>query len=166
MVRSARSAVVEMLMLDFKGHYISFIMYMCLFPIGFNPVHLVVRQSDSVDALPTDEHSDVEYPFENFLEETPDANPPSDSMFPSERSTRSLDDMPIDETDPDSWIAKEGDASSNDIGIQCDIVDLLATLAEYQKNTNEDDLPWFVSAMNMSRDDTGMPVTEDCTVFT
>ena len=42
------------------------------------------------------------------------------------------------------------------VGIQCDILDDLALLAEHQRNANEDNSPLYVSAMNMARDDTGM----------
>ena len=119
----------------------------------------MVRQSDSVDAFPTDEHPDEEFPLENVLEETAVDNAPFDSMDLSEDYPGSLHGMPTDETDPDSWIADDADASSKDIGIQCDLVDFLAMFAEYQKNPDEADVPWFVSAMNMTRDDTGMLMT-------
>lgn len=118
-----------------------------------------MRQSDSVDAFPTDEHPAEEFPLENVLEETAVDNAPFDSMDLSEDYPGSPHGMPTDETDPDSWIADGGDASFKDISIQCDLVDFLAMFAEYQKNPDEADVPWFVSAMNMTRDDTGMLMT-------
>ena len=115
----------------------------------------MVRESNGVDALPTDEHSDVESQFENILEETALANSPINLINLSEDSPRS----PHYITSSSSWNAEEGDAFSKDVGVQCDLVDFLTMLDEYQKNTNENVMPWFVSAMNMSRDDTGMLMT-------
>lgn len=143
-------------------------MHTYLLLTGFNPVHLVVRQSDFVEAFPTDEHPEVEFILENGIEKKVVSNDPSDSMYLSEEGR--LHDTPIDETDRDSWTSEEDNACSKDVGIQCDLVDVLAMLSEYQKNANEDNMPLYVTAMNMTRDGTGMSMTEDsalnCKKFT
>ena len=143
-------------------------MHTYLLLTGFNPVHLVVGQSDFVEAFPTDEHPEVEFILENRIEKKTVSNDPNDSMDLSEEGR--LHDTPIDETDRDSWTSEEDNACSKDVGIQCDLVDVLAMLAEYQKNANEDNMPLYVSAMNMTRDGTGMSMTEvsalNCKKFT
>ncbi|XP_078358377.1 uncharacterized protein LOC144643107 isoform X2 [Oculina patagonica] len=122
---------------------------------GFNPIHLVVRETDGVYALPTDEHLDVESSPKHVLEETQLARAPDDLMHLSGESPVSPGALSNEDTDADSLPFEEGDAFSKDIGIQCDIVDVLAMLAEYQRNVTDEDMPLFVSAMNMSREDTG-----------
>lgn len=134
---------------------------------GFNPVHIVVRESDSVDAFPAVEFQDLQSQSQDDVEETPIANNSGNSVIPPEDSPRSLRDTPIDKMILESLIVEEGDASSKEVGIQCDLIDFLAMLEEYHRNTGEDVTPWFVSAMNMSRDDTGMLMTIcQCSTYT
>lgn len=121
---------------------------------GFNPVHLVVGQSDDVEAFSTDEHSVSGVPSKSGIQKTPLSHVLVDSVHSTEDSPRSLHGIPNDQ--PDSWIVEDDDAASREVGIQCDILDVLALLAEYQRNANEDSTPLYVSAMNMARDDTGM----------
>lgn len=121
---------------------------------GFNPVHLVLGQSDNVDAFSTDEHSVSGVPSKSGIQKTPLSYALVDSVHSTEDSPRSLHGIPNDQLD--SWIAEDDDAASREVGIQCDILDVLALLAEYQRNANEDSTPLYVSAMNMARDDTGM----------
>lgn len=135
---------------------ILFIVHVLYFPAGFNPVHLVVRQTNGVDAFPTDEHPDRDLSPELVLEETLLSNAPDDFVHLSEDSPASPGVLSNEGADTDSSVlSDEGDAFSKDIGVQCDLVDVLAMLAEYQGNANDEDMPWFVSAMNMQRDDTG-----------
>ena len=128
----------------------------------------MVGQSNFDEAFPTDEHPEVKFILENGIEKKTVSNDPNDSMDLSEEGR--LHDMPIDETDRDSWTSEEDNACSKDVGIQCDLVDVLAMLAEYQKDANEDNMPLYVSAMNMTRDGTGMSMTEvsalNCKKFT
>ena len=132
-----------------------FLLHLVIFQ-GFNPVHIVVRESDSVDAFPAVEFQDLQSQSQDNVEETPIANNSGDSVILPEDSPRSLRDTPIDKMIVESLIVEEGDALSNEVGVQCDLIDFLAMLEEYRRNTGEDVTPWFVSAMNMSRDDTGM----------
>ena len=127
-----------------------------ILPTGFNPIHLVVRQTDEVDAIPTDEHPHLESSPVRVLEETQLANAPDDLIQFPEDFLESSGALSNGETDAESLPCDEPDAFSKDIGVQCDIVDVLAMLAEYQRNANDGDMPWFVSAMNMAREDTGM----------
>ena len=127
-----------------------------ILPTGFNPIHLVVRQTDEVDAIPTDEHPRLESSPVRVLEETQLANAPDDLIHFPEDFLESPGALSNGETDAESLPSDEPDAFSKDIGVQCDIVDVLAMLAEYQRNANDGDMPWFVSAMNMAREDTGM----------
>lgn len=125
------------------------------FPTGFNPIHLVVRETDGVDALPTDEHLDIESSPKHVLEGTQLANAPNDFIHLTGESPKNPGASSNEDTDADSLPFEEGDAFSKDIGIQCDLVDVLAMLAEYQRNATDEDTPLFVSAMNMAREDTG-----------
>ena len=122
---------------------------------GFNPIHLVVRQTDEVDAIPTDEHSDIESSPARVLEETPLANAPDDLIHLPEDFPESPGALSYGKTGTESLPSDEPDSFSKDIGVQCDLVDVLALLAEHQRNANDEDMPWFVSAMNMAREDTG-----------
>lgn len=139
-----------------------------IFGTGFNPIHLVVRQADEVDAIPTDEHPDLESSPVRVLEETQLANSPDDLIHLPEDFLESPGALSNGETDAESLPSDEPDAFSKDIGVQCDLVDVLAMLAEYQRNANDEDMPWFVSAMNMARVDTGtcvvLPLIKTLTV--
>lgn len=126
-----------------------------ILPTGFNPIHLVVRQTDEVDATATDEHPDVESSPVRVLEDTQLANAPDDLVHLPEDFLESPGAMSNGETDAESLLSDEPDTFSKDIGIQCDLMDVLAMLAEYQRYANDEDMPWFVSAMNMAREDTG-----------
>ena len=127
----------------------------------------MVRQTDFVQAFPTDDHPDEEFLLENGIETTAVSNDPNDSMNLSEEG--SLHEMPIDETDRDSWIVEEDYPCSKDVGIQCDLVDVLSMLAEYQKNANDENIPLYMSP-TMTRDGIGMSMTEasalNCNKFT
>jgi len=123
--------------------------------IGFNPIHLVMRQTDEVDAIPTDEHPVRESSPVHVLEETQLANAPDDLIHLPEDFPESPGVLSHGETDAESFASEEAEAFSKDIGVQCDLVDALAVPAEYQRNTNDDGMPWFVSAMSMAREDTG-----------
>ena len=113
----------------------------------------MVRQADEIDALLVDDHPNTGLSSEHIPEETQLSNTPMDLLHLSEDSHEcpvslfngEIDLLPSDEVD----------AFSQDIGVQCDLVDVLAMLAEYRRNSNDDDMPWFVSAMNMTREDTG-----------
>ena len=75
--------------------------------LGFNPIHLVVRQSDVVDAEPTGELSDTKSPLENETEKTPIPNALNDSMNSLEDGMSNLhDEETLDVSDRGSW--KEG----------------------------------------------------------
>ena len=126
-----------------------------ILPTGFNPIHLVVRQTVEVDATATDEHPDVESSPVRVLEDTQLANAPDDLVHLPEDFLESPGAMSNGETDAESLLSDEPDTFSKDIGIQCDLMDVLAMLAEYQRYANDEDMPWFVSAMNMAREDTG-----------
>ena len=126
-----------------------------ILPTGFNPIHLVVRQTVEVDATATDEHPDVESSPVRVLEDTQLANAPDDLVHLPEDFLESPGAMSNGETDAESLLSDEPDTFSKDIGIQCDLMAVLAMLAEYQRYANDEDMPWFVSAMNMAREDTG-----------
>ena len=126
-----------------------------ILPTGFNPIHLVVRQTDEVDAIPTDEHPDVESSPVRVLEETQLANGRDDLIHLPEDFLESPGALSNGETDAESLPSDEPDTFSKDIGVQCDLMDVLAMLAEYQRNASDEDMPWFVSAMNMAREHTG-----------
>lgn len=152
--------------------YFRFLLYSLYtfdFLIGFNPIHLVVRQTDEGSAIPTNEHPDIESSPVHVLEETQLANAPDDFIHHPEDFPESPDALSNGETDAESLPSEEADAFSKDIGVQCDLVDVLAMLAEYQRNANDEDMSWFVSAMNMAREDTGtcmiLPLIKTLTVF-
>ena len=139
-----------------RFYLVCFIHCTCIFfPTGFNPIHLVVRQSDGVDALPTDKHVDQESSPEPVLDDAQLANTPDDFIHLFGDSPRSPSALSNEDTDADSLPFEEEDALSKDVGIQCDLVDFLAMLAEYQRNVTDEDKSVFVSAMNMAREDTG-----------
>ena len=115
----------------------------------------MVRQADGVGALPTDKHLDKESSPERVLQETQLALTPDDFIHLTGDSPESPGALSNEDTDADSLPFEEVDALSKDIGIQCELVDVLAMLAEYQGNATDEDTPWFVSAMNMTREDTG-----------
>ena len=127
-----------------------------------------MRQTDEVDAIPTDEHPDIESSPVRVLEETQLANAPDDLIHLPEDFPQSPGALSYGETDAESLPTDEADATSKDIGVQCGLVDVLAMLAEYQRNANDEDMPWFVSAMNMVREDTGtcviLPLIKTSTV--
>ena len=114
-----------------------------------------MRQTVEVDATATDEHPDVESSPVRVLEDTQLANAPDDLVHLPEDFLESPGAMSNGETDAESLLSDEPDIFSKDIGIQCDLMDVLAMLAEYQRYANDEDMPWFVSAMNMAREDTG-----------
>lgn len=135
---------------------VCFIQCICIyFPTGFNPIHLVVRQADGVNALPTNEHLDQESSPEPVLDDTQLASTPDDFIHLFGDSPKSPSALSNEDTDADSLPFEEVDALSKDVGIQCDLVDFLAMLTEYQRNVTDEDTSLFVSAMNMSREDTG-----------
>jgi len=140
-----------------------------ILPTGFNPIHLVVRQTDEVDAIPTSEHSDIESSPVRVVEETQLANAPDNLLHRPEHFPASPSALSYGETDAESLPSDKPDAFSKDIGVQCDLVDVLALLAEHQRNANDEDMPWFVSAMNMAREDTGTCLVslliKSCSVF-
>lgn len=114
-----------------------------------------MRQTDEVDAIPTDELPVRESSPVHVLEETQLANAPDDLVPLAEDFPESPGVLSHGETDAESFVSEEAEAFSKDIGVQCDLVDALAVPAEYQRNTNDAGMPWFVSAMSMAREDTG-----------
>lgn len=114
-----------------------------------------MRQTDEVDAIPTDELPVRESSPVHVLEETQLANAPDDLVPLAEDFPESPGVLSRGETDAESFVSEEAEAFSKDIGVQCDLVDALAVPAEYQRNTNDAGMLWFVSAMSMAREDTG-----------
>ena len=119
-----------------------------------------MRQTDEVDAVSTDEHPVIESSPVHVLEETQLANAPDDFIHGPEDFPDSPGALSNGETDAESLPSEEADAFSKDIGVQCDLVDVFAMLAEYQRDANNEDMPRFVSAMNVAREGTGT-----CVIF-
>ena len=102
--------------------------------LGFNPIHLVVRQSDVVDG----ELSDTKSPLENETEKTPIPNALNDSMNSLEDGMSNLhDEETLDVSDRGSWKEGEDAILSKDVGIQCELTDVVAMLAEYKENEKQ-----------------------------
>lgn len=106
--------------------------------LGFNPIHLVVRQSDVVDAEPTGDLSDTKSPLGNETEKTPIPNALNDSINSLEDGMSNLhDEETLDVSDRGSWKEGEDAILSKDVGIQCELTDVGAMLAEYKENEKE-----------------------------
>ena len=106
--------------------------------LGFNPIHLVVRQSDVVDAESTGELSDTKSPLENEIEKTPIPNALNDSMNSLEDGMSNLhDEGTLDVSDRGSWKEGEDAILSKDVSIQCELIDVVAMLAEYKENEKQ-----------------------------
>ena len=132
--------------------FVSLIRFCILFPTVFNPIHLVVRQTNEIDTTLTVDRPNLGATLEHALERTQMSNIPIDMPHLSECSHGCF--LSNDETIllPSGASA----ASLKNIGVQCDLVDVDAMLAEFRRiHPHDVDMPLFVSAMNMAREDTG-----------
>ncbi|XP_022782887.1 uncharacterized protein LOC111323722 isoform X10 [Stylophora pistillata] len=123
----------------------------------FNPIHLVVRQTNEIDTSLTVDRPNLGATLEHALERTQMSNIPIDMPHLSECSHGCF--LSNDETNllPSGASA----ASLKNIGVQCDLVDVDAMLAEFRRiHPHDVDMPLFVSAMNMAREDTGFNPVE------
>ncbi|PFX30328.1 Janus kinase and microtubule-interacting protein 3 [Stylophora pistillata] len=126
-------------------------------PGVFNPIHLVVRQTNEIDTSLTVDRPNLGATLEHALERTQMSNIPIDMPHLSECSHGCF--LSNDETNllPSGASA----ASLKNIGVQCDLVDVDAMLAEFRRiHPHDVDMPLFVSAMNMAREDTGFNPVE------
>lgn len=118
-------------------NYILFTFFSYCF-LGFNPIHLVVRQSDVVHAEPTGGLSDTKPPLESEIETTPIPNALNDSVNSPEDGMSNLhDEETFDVSDRESWTEGEDAILSKDVGIQCELIDVVAMLAEYKKSEKQ-----------------------------
>ncbi|KAK2572312.1 RIMS-binding protein 2 [Acropora cervicornis] len=136
--------------------------------LGFNPIHLVVRQSDVVDAEPTGELSDTKFPLGNEIEKTPIPNALNDSMNSLEDGMSNLhDEGTLDVSDRGSWKEGEDAILSKDVSIQCELIDVVAMLAEYKENEKQEEEAGtlFISqddsySMSNQTEDPNVPATD------
>ncbi|XP_074610685.1 uncharacterized protein LOC141865174 isoform X4 [Acropora palmata] len=136
--------------------------------LGFNPIHLVVRQSDVVDAESTGELSDTKSPLENEIEKTPIPNALNDSMNSLEDGMSNLhDEGTLDVSDRGSWKEGEDAILSKDVSIQCELIDVVAMLAEYKENEKQEEEAGtlFISqddrySMSNQTEDPNVPATD------
>lgn len=95
----------------------------------------MVRQRDVLHAEPIGELSDAKSPLEKEMENTPISNAPTDSMNSLEDTMSSPpDEEAIDFSNRESWTKGEDAILSKDVGIQCELIDVVTMLAEYKKN--------------------------------
>lgn len=98
----------------------------------------MVRQSDVVDAEPTGDLSDTKSPLGNETEKTPIPNALNDSMNSLEDGMSNLHvEETLDVSDRGSWKEGEDAILSKDVGIQCELTDVVAMLAEYKENEKQ-----------------------------
>lgn len=119
------------------------------FPTGFNPIHLVVGQTDEIDAPPAVELPNSGVTPEHVPERAQMSNIPIDMAHVSDGLHECFS------SNSETNILHSG-ASFKNIGVQCDPVDVDAMLSEFRGIHPRDvDMPLFVSAINMARQDTG-----------
>lgn len=116
-----------------------------------------MRQTNEIDTTLTVDRPKLGATLEHALERTQMSNIPIDMPHLSECSHGCF--LSNDETNllPSGASA----ASLKNIGVQCDLVDVDAMLAEFRRiHPHDVDMPLFVSAMNMAREDTGFNPVE------
>ncbi|XP_068745820.1 golgin subfamily B member 1-like isoform X2 [Montipora capricornis] len=120
--------------------------------LGFNPIHLVVRQSDVV---PTDQLQDRELPSECEIEKSPLPNTLIDSNYLSEHTSDSqqLEEEDLDKSGRESWTGEKDGTFYVDVSIQCELIDVVGVLAEHQKDANEGNVPLSSVDDRMTQDD-------------
>ena len=118
----------------------------------------MVRQNDLSNAAPH------ELPNDSFPDDVLEQTSPLDLSVSNEHES-----LPLKSTwNEDACLPETGgsdeqkmESSSQDTGVQCGVADLLSMMEEYHKDTSEEDMPsWFVSAMSMTRNSTGMVTSQ------